>query len=299
MKKSVKIWLITAFSLILVGAMIFGGALAVLKWDLSGFWKNSFEKEEYVFTEAVKSISVSVKEAKVEIVSTTASAVSVKTNEHKNAKHTVTLTDGVLSIEVDDQRAWYEHIFSFGSPTVTVELPEGVYGDLRVEAKTGDVTVDKGLTFGNVAVSVRTGDIKCLASARGDASLKASTGDIEVKNAAFGVLSLSVSTGDIELENVRAAAVTVASGTGDVALKNTLLSGALHVDVGTGNVSFEDFDAAEIFVKTRTGDVKGSILSEKVFIASARTGKKDVPKTTSGGRCEITTGTGDIIITVK
>ena len=136
------------------------------------------------------------------------------------------------------------------------------------------------MTFGDIAVSARTGDIKCLASARGEMSLEASTGGIE-------------------LENVRATTVTVASGTGDIKLKNTLLSGALHVEVGTGDVSFEDFDAAEIFVKTTTGSVKGSLLSEKVFIVSARTGKTDVPRTVSGGRCEITTGTGDIIITVK
>ena len=50
---------------------------------------------------------------------------------------------------------------------------------------------------------------------------------------------------------------------------------------------------------TDTGDVKGSLLSEKIFIPTTDTGDVDVPKTVTGGRCEITTDTGDIKITVK
>ena len=56
--------------------------------------------------------------------------------------------------------------------------------------------------------------------------------------------------------------------------------------------------AAEILIKTDTGDVKGSLLSEKVFVVQTDTGSIDVPKTVSGGRCEITTDTGDIKISL-
>ena len=65
------------------------------------------------------------------------------------------------------------------------------------------------------------------------------------------------------------------------------------------DVSFESFDAAEIFIKTDTGDVEGELLSAKVFIAKTDTGKINVPSTATGGRCEISTDTGDIRITVS
>ena len=52
-------------------------------------------------------------------------------------------------------------------------------------------------------------------------------------------------------------------------------------------------------ITTDTGNVKGSLLSEKVFIVSTDTGKKQVPNTITGGRCEITTDTGDIIISIN
>ena len=48
-----------------------------------------------------------------------------------------------------------------------------------------------------------------------------------------------------------------------------------------------------------TGDVTGSLCSEKVFIARSDTGHISVPETVNGGKCSITTDTGDIIITLS
>ena len=53
-----------------------------------------------------------------------------------------------------------------------------------------------------------------------------------------------------------------------------------------------------MYVTTSTGEVTGSLRSEKVFITRSDTGRQDVPKSVTGGRCEITTDTGDIEITV-
>lgn len=66
----------------------------------------------------------------------------------------------------------------------------------------------------------------------------------------------------------------------------------------TGEVNFEKSDATSIVVRTDTGDVTGTLLSEKVFLTETETGNTDVPKTTAGGTCEITTSTGDIEIEI-
>jgi DUF4097 and DUF4098 domain-containing protein YvlB len=63
-------------------------------------------------------------------------------------------------------------------------------------------------------------------------------------------------------------------------------------------VKFEKSDAAELSIKTDTGDVTGTLLTEKIFDAKSSTGDVDVPKTGSGGKCEIRTGTGDIRIKI-
>ena len=70
----------------------------------------------------------------------------------------------------------------------------------------------------------------------------------------------------------------------------------LSVERTTGNVKFSACDAAEISFKTDTGDVNGTLLSDKIFMAQTDTGRVNVPQTITGGRCEITTTTGNIRI---
>ena len=82
-------------------------------------------------------------------------------------------------------------------------------------------------------------------------------------------------------------------------MKNVVATGTISIKSDTGDVRFEGSDAIEISVKTDTGDVTGTLLSEKVFITETSTGSINVPKTTSGGKCEITTSTGDINISIK
>ena len=82
-------------------------------------------------------------------------------------------------------------------------------------------------------------------------------------------------------------------------MKNVVATGTISIKSDTGDVRFEGSDAIEISVKTDTGDVTGTLLSEKVFITETATGRVNVPKTTSGGKCEITTETGDINISIK
>ena len=87
--------------------------------------------------------------------------------------------------------------------------------------------------------------------------------------------------------------------TGDVSLENVIATEMFSIERSTGDVRFTDCDAAEICVKTDTGDVTGSFLSDKIFITNTDTGSVNVPKTVIGGKCEITTDTGDIKITIK
>ncbi len=70
------------------------------------------------------------------------------------------------------------------------------------------------------------------------------------------------------------------------------------IDRSTGDVRFDRCDAPELLIKTDTGDVRGSLLSEKVFITQTDTGRVNVPKTVTGGTCQITTNTGDIKIEI-
>lgn len=73
----------------------------------------------------------------------------------------------------------------------------------------------------------------------------------------------------------------------------------LSINGSTGNIEIaEDFSFESIDISISTGDVKGSLRSERIFLVETDTGKTDVPKTVSGGKCEIKTNTGNVQITI-
>ena len=126
-----------------------------------------------------------------------------------------------------------------------------------------------------------------------------STGEINIKNVnCEGELRIAVSTGDSELENVRCDSLISTGDTGDITLTRVIAGGKYDIKRSTGDIKLVNCDAAEIYIETSTGNVKGNLLTEKVFIINTSTGKKDVPETLTGGKCKISTSTGDVILTV-
>ena len=319
MRKAMKIGLIMGASLVFLGLIVFGGVMTMLKWDFTRLSTTKYETNTYEIGEAYKNISVNTNTADVILVPSEHAERRVICHEQKNIKHSVAVMEDTLVIEVVDTRKWYEHIgISFGSPKITVYLPQGEYAALSVTSSTGDVEIPKNFNFKSIDISEDTGDVTCYASASEGIKIKTSTGHIRVENLSAGMLDLSVTTGDVKLLGVSSAGdvkISVSTGktqstdvkckslissgnTGNITLKNVIASEAFSIERSTGDVKLDGCDAAELRIKTDTGDVTGSLLSDKVFITQTDTGRIDVPKTTSGGRCEITTDTGDIKINI-
>ena len=319
MRKATKIWLALVACLILIGCILFGGVMAMLNWDFMKLSTGKSETNEYQITENYKSISILTDTADVVFVPSDNPFTSIICHEDINRKHTVTVEDGTLVIQLNDTRKWYEYIgFHFGTYKITISLPRGQYGALSVKTDTGDVQITKDFTFQRIDISGSTGDVVDYASALENIRIKMSTGSIKMENVSAKGISLSVSTGSIAVTNVTCEGdikVNVSTGktnltnitgknvisegsTGDIFLKNVIATEKLSIERSTGDIHLDRCDAAEISIETDTGDVVGSLLTAKVFIAETDTGRVDVPKTTTGGKCEIETDTGNIKITV-
>lgn len=320
MSKIIKTWLIIAASLVVLGAAIFVISMASVGWDFTKLSTGNYETNTYDITEEFADISIKTDTADIVFMPSDDGKCKVSCYEESKVKHSVSVVDGVLTVDTVDARKWYDHIgINFGSPKITVYLPEGEYASLEIDESTGDIEIPSAFNFEDINISVSTGDVKCYASAKEDVKIKASTGDIRVKNISAGSLNISVSTGDVAVSNATITGnitIGVSTGevyltdvacnslistgsTGDISLKNVIATEEFSIKRSTGDVKFDRSNAAEIFVKTDTGDVKGSLLTDKVFIIKTDTGRVDVPKTTIGGICEITTDTGDISIEIK
>jgi DUF4097 and DUF4098 domain-containing protein YvlB len=111
-------------------------------------------------------------------------------------------------------------------------------------------------------------------------------------------MSIGVTTGDTSVTDVTCLNLSSHGSTGDLNLSNVVASESFNLKRSTGDICFDRCDAGRITVKTSTGSVTGSLLSDKVFTANTDTGHVNVPPSTNGGQCELTTDTGNITITI-
>jgi hypothetical protein len=169
-----------------------------------------------------------------------------------------------------------------------------------VAAETGNVHI-QGAKYGAASIKTDTGDVTLKdVICDNDISITNDTGKITVSSLECnGKVGLTVDTGKVFITNATCNDLSSVGSTGDINLINVVVSEKMSIERGTGDVLLESCDGGEILITTDTGDVKGSLLSDKIFITGTNTGRVNVPETTSGGKCKITTDTGNIIIEIE
>jgi DUF4097 and DUF4098 domain-containing protein YvlB len=179
------------------------------------------------------------------------------------------------------------------------ELSNVSCNNLTSIGDTGDVKATNITASNNVSIERSTGNVDVdEINTLCDLSVKTDTGKIELSDADCLNLELEVTTGKCNLSDISCQNFNSTGDTGDIYMTNLIASGKINIERSTGDVRFNRCDASELEVETDTGDVKGSLLTEKVFVTRTSTGKIDVPETTTGGKCKITTSTGDIKIEI-
>ena len=318
MNKLVKRWLIAALILIIIGGGLMGGVMIMGGWNFTK-WGPAMTEVTHTLPETIFNVDIDTSTADVTFVATTETYGKVVCREKEKEQHTVTVQNGTLTIQLNDQRKWHQRFFDFGKTSITVYLPEGGYAALSIKESTGTVSLPSAFRFDSVDITASTGSVTCDAAVSGEVNIALSTGNIRFGGETAGSLALKTSTGRISVENttctgsvtanvstgktvlnnVTCTSLSSTGSTGDIALTDVIVENALSIERSTGDVKFEHSDAAELDIKTDTGDVSGSLRSSKVFITHTDTGRISVPESTSGGKCKVTTDTGDIKLTVN
>ena len=256
-----KKWIITAGILLAVGLILLAVCLAIVGFDFMKLGTKNMQTHTYGVEEAFTHIRVDGLTADVTFLPAEDKQLRVVCYEDEKLPYSVYVEEDTLVITCKDNRKWYDYIgFNFESATVTVYLPAGEYGDLKISCVTGALTVPEQFTFQNAYVELTTGDACWKAGVSQDLSIQCTTGDIFIGNALCNRLFAKATTGDIRLNRV---------------------------------------DATEIEIKTTTGDVTGTLLSGKVFTTKVTTGDVDVPHGDFDGTCKVTTTTGDVNLKIE
>lgn len=320
MSKAVKVWLTIATVLVVLGVLIFGVVMTINHWDFSRLGTVKYETNTYEFDEAFRDLSIHTDAADLLFVPSDDETCKVVCYERQMMHHTVEVKNGTLYIRAVDANAWYESIgITLETPKITVYLPQREYSALSIDGSVGTVELPDAFSFESVEISGDTASILCRASVSKQLKIKLDVGDIQLENLSAGSLNLTSDTGDVSvtsvtcakeiqvevdtgsarLTDVQCGSLTAIADTGDLLLEQVTATDAMTLQSEVGAVQFDGCDAGELYIVTDTGDVTGTLLSEKVFLVESDTGDIDVPKTVTGGVCEIRTDTGDVQITLK
>ncbi len=278
MKKTAIAILIAVLVVAIGGALVFAG-LSAVHYDFKRLDRTEYVTNTYDFSDPVERIELACETADVELAVARDGSCQVVCFESDRERYDVSLQDGKLVVRADKRkRVW--PLFGFKSPKISVYLPAGQYELLQATLGTGDLTTDKALTFDRLEAELGTGDLT-LNGIRAD--------QVVVRG----------DTGDVRLNDMAARTADLALSTGRMVLVNVVCSGDLRAASSTGDIRLTDVDAANLYLSASTGDIEGTILTEKVFSAHANTGKVSVPATTTGGRCEVETSTGNIRLSIS
>lgn len=314
-----KVFIIIAIVLLVLGCAIFFAALVAARFDFKNFGISELQTKTYPVSEEFRNIQIDENTAEIAFALSEDGTCSIVCRESEKTTRTVTVEEGTLRIVSEEEIGW-KNVFnlSFEEESVTVYLPKDAYETLLIETHTGDVDIPENLYFNDIDITGSTCDVRCGASVSNKLSIQLSTGDVTLTGISAGAIKCTVTTGDVRMQSVSCAgdvtlqcstgrttldALTCKNlqsegSTGRVQLKNVVVSGTIEIERGTGDVAFENSDAGEIRVKTSTGDVTGTLRTGKTFVTKTSTGDVKVPDSVWGGKCEITTTTGDIAIMI-
>jgi len=312
-------WIKAAVILLCAGALICLISMAVFGFDFGNLSTGKFVTKTFDIDDDFKNISIKADVENISFVPSEDKNCKVVCYEDEKDPHNVRVEGDTLKIEKENNK-WHLNLgITLESQEITVYLPEDTYGALSIDSDTGKVEIPGDFSFDSISADLDTGDVACLADASDSIFIKTDTGYIKVSDLSANDLTLesdtgrmdifdvnisqdfniSEITGRISMENVSCRNLASKADTGSLTMTNVIAEEQFNLESDTGNIELNGCDADTIYIRTDTGSVTGTLLTEKVFITESDTGSINVPKTISGGRCEISTDTGNIRIEIK
>ena len=301
MKTNKKIPIITAAALIAAGLFITFGALAAMNFDFTKMNSiKNFETNTYNLEEPFTNITIKGAECDIRFFPSENDSCRIVCKENDKIFHTVSVENNTLTVIRTDNRKWYEHIgIYWGNAELDVYLPQAEYKTLDIASVSGDIEIPDNFSFTEAQVHNTSGDIDFQAPVKNDLLIKTVSGKIYADGASAESLNIHSTSGKLHIKNITAGNLNAQSTSGSITLSKVLVSGDMHIKDVSGKVRLEDCDAGALSIKTVSGNVSGTLLTDKKFLTRTTSGDVDVPQSSSGGKCEIQTTSGDISIAIE
>lgn len=280
MKKSKKVWVITAACCMVVGGAAVVSAIVVSgfdssraatggnssaqiwgdNWNLSDFSTESYETKTYSVEEEFSNLEVNTDWQDVSFLPAEDGKCRVECAENEDLTYMVKVDGDTLRVFQNDKSQWYDKIgFFFSENTqVTIYLPQAEYGQLSVTTSSGNIGVPNGLTFSSAVV-------------------KTASGEVGIKAKITENLEAESSSGNIAVEGFEGEMLTAGAASGNITASGIETQGKVSFHAVSGDVGLSGCQAKEISLSCTSGDVA-------------------LANTCAEGKMEVQTTSGDVVL---
>lgn len=315
--KNTKKAIMAAVILVAAGLAIAFGGMAAMNFDFNKMNTLHFTTNTYSVDESFTNISIETAECDIRLLPSEDDSCKVVCEESKEIFHTVSVKNNTLTIDRTDARKWYKRIVGiyWGDMTITVYLPQTAYASLSVLNVSGNTAIPEDFTFTDAKIRSTSGNIDFLAPVEKDLSLKTVSGNLHAEGTNPKSLDAQSTSGDIDYadsivsddmtidtvsgkircSNVSASGdINMETTSGKVTLSGVTAAKAIQIETVSGNIELKSCDADTLWLKSTSGKVSGTLLTKKKFLTDTTSGRINVPQSSSGGKCEIKTTSGNI-----
>ena len=295
MKTARNITLIIAAALIVIGLVIALIGLFLLDFKVDRLEAMELVEKTYPIQGDFSNISILTSDYDVNLLLAEDGVPRLAAKEARRVRHSMEVTDGTLSIQIQDDRGFRDRIGIFiQSPSMTLYLPESSYETLLIETTSGDISIPDSFTFTDAALKSNSGSIGSAANVTNRLSSEATSGSVTLSNAAVGFVEASANSGSVVLSDITADTLEIETTSGSIHLRDILASCSLSLSSTSGGIRLSKCDAPEIQIKTTSGSVTGQLLTPKYFQVDTNSGTVSVPYAVAAEICRIETTSGSV-----
>lgn len=294
MKKVTKNSLLVSLGLILVGLVIVFFSLLAVGFNFGKFSSEKFELHTYDITGKFSVIHINELTDNIEVIKSDDDTGKIICYDSEKIYHKLLVgdveydideseifKDDVLYFVCQDDREWYEKIFSFSpfkeNTQMKIYLPESEYEEMQIYSTNGNITIPDNFDFDRLTMTSVNGKVDCRADVHQYLSTETTNGNINIQGKVNGKIHIDTVNGEITVPNIgHSEKADFGSTNRDININGNVI-GQLYIHSVNGGVDFGKLQSDNIKISTVNGDITGTVLSDKTFQASSVNGGVSVP----------------------
>ncbi len=263
MKKSLKIALIVAVSLVLIGLLCIFIAFCSSGFSVKGMFKQEYETQTLVIEncENLKNIDLNERFFDIALYVSEDNACRIEYPVVENVSLTYQLEkDGNTLINtIVDNRKWYEKLnWDLGGSDhkTKIYLPQKEYETIKIKIASGDIDFKCTLTVEQCEISTSSGDIDYSHSGANHINFVTSSGDIRFTSVSEGDINLATESGDIYVGSIWDASLFAHTSSGDITTKSNSFR-RFNLSTESGDITANKTYATDwVGFNSRSGDIE-------------------------------------------